>query len=148
MKNLKISQKETRNQNSDRYKILRMIIGNTQKFWTIIMKDSKSWFFPKNWFDSAVFDNLNSPFGIVHKYNLTGETVVCLRLSFLKICIHQIFISCFSLANFGFFQFLHFQEFQAITIIPYRSPLFRKFWTFSGGICTKSRSERRLRRAF
>ena len=42
MKKLKFSQKETRNQNSELYKFLRMIFGNTQPFEIIFMNDSKS----------------------------------------------------------------------------------------------------------
>eukprot|EP00493_Phyllostaurus_siculus_P011139 UN11296 len=41
-----------------------------------------------------------------------------------------------------------FRFLQCITIIPYRSPLPNILDIFKGGICTKSRSERRLRRAF
>ena len=42
MKKLKFSQKETRNQNSEWAKFLRMIFGNTQPFEIIFMNDSKS----------------------------------------------------------------------------------------------------------
>ena len=58
MKKLKFSQKETRNQNSEWAKFLRMIFGNTQPFEIIFMNDSKSSIqvFKKHY--KVVFSNL------------------------------------------------------------------------------------------
>jgi len=63
----------------------------------------------------------------------------------LQCSIHRFWLTCYDFVHRPYAWINKFD----ISIFLYRSPPFSKFWTFSrGGICTKSRSERRLRRAF
>ena len=112
LKKWKVCHKETRKPNSGQYKFSRMIVASTEAFRIRFMKDFKSWIqsFKNHWskvgrptFDPVVFQNLNSAFGNVHKFD--SKRLCACNYHSWKFVLTRIWLSCFLMTNFSLFHY-------------------------------------------